>query len=117
MMVHATDAANHGYKTIMLKTVDMDVVVLATHVYSKLDLDAMWICFAVGEKTRFISIHDISHSLGPDKVAGLPLYHTFSGCNTVSGFCRIGTKTALSTWRKCNDIILHLSTSLSNQKL
>ena len=48
---------------------------------------------------RFIAAHHIASALGPEKCVALPMFHAFTGCDTVSFFGGRGKKTALDTWK------------------
>ncbi|CAC5358832.1 unnamed protein product [Mytilus coruscus] len=45
-----------------------------------------------------VPIHDIAQSLGPLKSRILPIFHAFTGCDTVSSSAGRGKKTAWYTW-------------------
>ena len=53
----------------------------------------------VGQNYRYISAHGIAAMLGRDKATCLPLFHSFTGCDTVSSFNNIGKKTAWDVWK------------------
>ena len=97
MILHANDAAN-TCKTILIRTVDTDVVVIATANFSQLNVDTLWIGFGVGKHFRYIAIHELANTLGPAKSKALPLFHALTGCDTVSAFCGRGKKTGYDTW-------------------
>ena len=44
------------------------------------------------EKLRDIPIHDICSDLGPSRYMALPLFHTITGCDTISHFLGCGKK-------------------------
>ncbi|KAK0150015.1 hypothetical protein N1851_009250 [Merluccius polli] len=92
------DAARKGFKKITLRTVDTDVVVLAIAHVSELDIEELWVAFGTGKNFRYIPAHEIAKSLGPDKSKALPVFHAFTGCDTVSAFATRGKKTAWDTW-------------------
>ena len=53
---------------------------------------------------RFLAAHEMSHALGPDKCRGLPAFHAFTGCDTVSSFGGRSKKTAWETWKACDEV-------------
>ena len=82
-------AAMDGYKDIMIKANDTDIVVIAVSARQHLQdigLQKMWVAFGQGANLRWIPIHDIMSAIGPEKSAGLLFFHAFSGCDTVSAF-------------------------------
>ena len=49
-------------------------------------------------------MHEIVKSLGPSGAAGLPFFHAFTGCDTVSSFYDIGKLTAWNAPNTCIEI-------------
>ena len=99
MFLHAIDAANKGHRRLMLRTVDTDVVVLAVSTVVLLDNTELWIAYGTGKHLRYIPAHHIATSLGAEKARALPMFHAFTGCDTVSSFAGRGKKTAFDTWK------------------
>ena len=55
-------------------------------------------------------------SLGPSKFTALPVFHAYTGCDTVSSFSTKGKKSAWTTWMSYDDVtstFLSLSTGPS----
>ena len=69
IMLHAAHAAHHnGYKKILIRTVDTDVVVLAVVLARTLEEEAeVWVSFGTGKAFRFLAAHQMARALGPDK--------------------------------------------------
>ena len=88
-----------GFRKILLHTVDTDVVILAVKAAAKLDVQELWVAFGTAKKFRYIPVHDISLSLCPDKSQALPMFHAYTGCDTISSFNTRGKKTASVTWK------------------
>lgn len=53
---------------------------------------------------RYIPIHLIVAELGEEKAAVLPLFHSFTGCDTVSSFNGKGKKTAWDIWMMMDEM-------------
>ena len=104
IMVHCRDAVLKGHASIAIRTVDSDVVCIAVSMYDDIGADEMWIGFGIGKKFRYIPIHEIVLSLGPAKSRSLALFHSFTGCDTVSSFCGRGKKVAFEVWNAFPDI-------------
>ena len=104
MLLHAMDASQCGMRTVLLRTVDTDVVVLSIACFPELRLDQLWIAFGAGKYLRYLPIHEISHILGPERSTVLPLFHAFTGCDTVSFFSTKGKKSAYDTWADYPDL-------------
>ena len=71
---------------LFLCTVDSDIVILAVALASKLDVQELWVAFGMGKNFRYIPAHEIASSFGPDKSQALPVFHAYTGCDTVSSF-------------------------------
>ena len=70
------------------------VVVLAVATCVKLpNVTELWISFGMGTTHRYIAAHQIASSLGPNTSTVLPLFHAFTGCDTVSNLHLVGKKT------------------------
>lgn len=93
MMVHLSDAAE-GNKHILLWTIDTDVVVLAVTSASCQPDHEVWVTLGVGKDFRHIPAHIIAKEPGSTRSSCLPLFHSFTGHDTVSFFNGIGKKTA-----------------------
>ena len=72
---------------------DTDVVVLAVAAAAKQEL---WVAFGTGQHFRYVPIHEIAVSLGPQKSQALLIFHAYTGCDTVSSF---STRSKKSAWR------------------
>jgi len=70
----------------MIRTVDTDVVVLAVASFSKMAHDELWIAFGVGSSFHYIAVHEIISTMTPNTVFESPIFHAFTGCDTVSSF-------------------------------
>jgi len=51
----------------MVRTVVMDVVVIAVAKFQYISLSELWIEFGVGKCLKYLPVHDISHSIGEEK--------------------------------------------------
>ena len=64
MLPHVKDAVNCGFKSVMIRTVDTDVVVLAVARFRGLpNIVQLWISFGTGKDFRYIPIHEIASAL------------------------------------------------------
>ena len=54
------------------------------------------LAFGTGKSFRYLAAHEIAAGLGPEKPRALPMFHSLTGCDTVSSFTGHGTKTALT---------------------
>ena len=104
LLLHCLHASQLGFDNIMISTVDSDIVVLCTHFFDRLQLKELWIKFGVSKHIKYLAIHEISKSLGPEKCSGLLFFHAFSGCDTVSSFRLHGKRSAWSLWKKSTEM-------------
>ena len=80
---------------------------------AKLDVEELWIAFGTAKSFLYISTHEMVRSLGPSKSTALPVFHAYTGCDTVSSFSTKGKKSAWTTWMSYDDVtstFLSLST-------
>lgn len=88
----------NGYNKLSIRTVDTDLVVLAVASVQRIDVMELWIAFGTGRNFRFLAAHEMARALGPDRCIALPMFHAFTGCDTISCFAGRGKKTAWDTW-------------------
>ena len=84
IMLHLGDAVKEGYDKVSIRTVDTDVVVLAVTAAQCLNISELWVAFGTGKSFRHLAAHEMARALGPDRCKGLPMFHAFTGCDTVS---------------------------------
>ena len=58
----------------------------------------LWVAFGTGSIFRFIAVHEMVDAMVPEMSAVLPIFHAFTGCDTVSGFSRRGKETTWDVW-------------------
>lgn len=104
LLLHLCDAVQQGYTKAEIRTVDTDVLVLAILSAQRLNIEELWVAFGVGKNYRIFAAHDLARSLGRDRCTALPLFHTITGCDTVSFFGGRGKRTAWDTWNAYQDI-------------
>ena len=89
--------ASGNYESILIKTVDSDVVTIAISVFHKLPLlNELWIEFGTGKSGKFIPVHEIAAKMGKATSKALLFFHALSGCDT-SSLSRKGKKSFLET--------------------
>ena len=105
IIVHLADVVRKGFSKVKIRTVDTDVVVLAIAAIPRLpEGTEVWLAFGTGKDFRYIPAHMISTCLGPVKSVSLPVFHSFTGCDTVSHFAKIGKKTAWKIWELNDEV-------------
>ena len=99
IFLHVQHAAK-TYESVLVKTVDSDIVVIALYAYQHIqNLNELWIEFGVGKSLQFIPIHEISNGLGPSVCNAYLFFHSFSGCDTTSSCSGRGKKSFHETWK------------------
>ena len=96
--------------------VDTNVFVLAVSQMQRIPRKEVWLSYCTGKKLRYYPIHDIAHSLGPQKSLALPVFHAFIGCDAVSFFANKSKKRAWDTWSVLPEVtksILEIANVLS----
>lgn len=92
IMVHVLDACSSGHKRIMIWSNDTDVVVLAISVVESLPAKEIWITYGTGKNLKYLAVHEMAKKLGHKKSRALPMFHSLTGCDTVSFFGGRGTE-------------------------
>ena len=80
MLLHAWNAYQQGYRSIVIHAMDTDVVVIAITVSSLMGSCEVWLAFGHGNKFRHIAAHTIANHIGHEHAWGLLFLHTVSGC-------------------------------------
>ena len=100
IFLHIDDITKQGHTSVMIKTVDTDVVVLAVALFNEIpNIQQLFIAFGTGKNFRTIEIHSLVQSLGPLKSRALLGFHAFTGCDTVSSFNGRGKKSCWDAWK------------------
>ena len=98
LMVHVLDASGCGHQRIMIRTNNTDVAVLAISIANKIQANELQVLYGIGKHARYLPVHTIASTLGPDKASVLPLFHALTGCDSISFFESRGKKTAWDVW-------------------
>ena len=99
--VHVADAVGNGHKSIMIRTADTDVVVLAV---VTLSLEELWVSYGTGKSHKVLPARLFAKALSSSKSRCLPLFHALTGCDTTSFFAGHGKRIAWTTWENFPDI-------------
>ena len=116
MLLHLEDAVWQGHSKVSIRTVDTDVVLTITAAQC-LNISELWVAFGVGKSFRFLAAHKLARALGPDWCVALPMFHAFTGCDTVSFFGGRGKRTAWNTWKAYKDVTPAFCTLVSTPTL
>ena len=72
LLRHVADAVKKGYRKLLVRTVDTDVVLVAIATLNRTNPDELWVAFGTGDHFRFIPIHEVAVAVGPGKSATPP---------------------------------------------
>ena len=75
------------------------MVVLAVASSQRHKNTEVWVAFSTGKSFHFLAAHEMARVLGPDRYIALPMFHDFTGCDTVSCFGGRGKRNAWDTLR------------------
>ena len=99
MLLHASHACNEGFSSILIKSSDTDVKVLAVYFKERIQ-SRLFILSGTKNRSRCVDIGEISNNLGKELCAALPGLHAFTGCDTTSAFVGKGKKKGLDLLEK-----------------
>ena len=99
MLLHASHKCNEGFSSILIKSSDTDVKVLAVHFKESIQ-SRLFILSGTKNRSRCVDIGEVSNNLGEELCAALPGLHAFTGCNTTSAFVGKGKKKGLDLLEK-----------------
>ena len=103
--LHLVDAITRSEAcTSLIRTVDADVVVLSVYAASIFPLKKIYVAFGKGSSFRYIASRTITSSIVYNKSQCLPIFRSFTGCDTTSYFVGKGKKTCWQIWDKYPDI-------------
>ena len=85
IFLHVHNVALQHHR-VLIRAVDTDVFVLAVAQMQRIPDKELWLAFGTGKQFRYLPIHDIVRSLGPERSLALPVFHALTGCDTVSFF-------------------------------
>ncbi len=115
IVLHMNDSLQGGASTILVRTVDTDVMVILIGqfhaVISRHPNAALWVAFGTGKHFCYYSINTICAHLGEVKSRCLPPFHAFTGCDTTSTFFGKTKRSAWNTWNAfshVNAAFLHM---------
>ena len=111
LLLHAADAVKKGHRKLCVRPVDTDVVVIAIAMFNQINPDELRLAFGTGSNFYYIPVSEVVSGLDPRNCAVIPVFHAFTGCDTVSSFGGIGKKTACKSWQIFLMLPKHSNTS------
>ena len=87
IIVHAKHCHLSGFRKVVVKTVDTDVITLVLSHLSLLDPPCeIEVDFNFGKDRKFYNINNICSRIIPEQCLALPFFFTFTGCDITSSF-------------------------------
>lgn len=123
MTLHASDAVQEGNRSIVLRTVNTDVLALATTFAGILQQQQVqqvevWVAMGSDSHFRYIAAHEISNNLGSGMSKAVPVFHACTGCDIVSCFAGRDKKTVFTVRKNFSavrDTFLQLEATTTSQ--
>ena len=103
-MVHVANAIGNGHTSIIIRTADTDVAVLAVAAVATLGLEELWVSYGTGKSRKVLRAPVFAKALGSSKSRCLAFFHALTGCDTTSFFAGQGKRTAWTTWENFPDV-------------
>lgn len=108
LVFHLQDALKQGSLSCLVRTVDTDVIVILIGKFyqiQKLHPKAdIWVAFGTGKNFSYIHVNVIAQSLRKENCTALPMFHSFTGCDTVSSFFGKGKKAGWMAWKSYPEV-------------
>ena len=100
LVKHTLNLINNGYKNVLVRTIDTDVLVSLILYIGKVELDDIEIHAYLVNSDRYYNIKQIIRELRSDIFLALPFFYAFTGCDTVCSFYGTGKCKAYDVWVK-----------------
>ena len=91
-----------------VRTLDTDVLVILIELLHDMIVSylsaAIWIGLGMGKYIQYISVNSTCAFLGPETSRALPMFHSFTGCDTTSCFFGKCKNSAWKAWTSFPDV-------------
>lgn len=91
MLLHAKHAAENGEATVIIRSPDTDVIMLACHFQERIPATLL-VLKQTKSRTFFLDIPSMVEKVGSSMCDALPGFHAFTGCDFTSAFVGKGKK-------------------------
>ncbi len=106
IIFHISHALNCGFSSILIMTSDSDVIVILIHHLQDFDTIStgckITVEYGLGKTQRVINIRSLACALGVQRSAALPLFVTFTGCDSTSAMKGRSKIICFSARKKCS---------------
>lgn len=96
LLLHARHATDELYDTVIIRSPDTDVAVIALSLLSRLDSNVYFLT-GIRNRTRVIDLKKLANDLSPSICSALIGLHVFTGCDSITSFYGKGKKKPYST--------------------
>ena len=72
--------------------------------FDKIKPGELWVILGTRSHLRCIAIHELIATIDPWYGSSPPIFHAFTGCDTVSPFSGRGKRTAWAAWRAFTEV-------------
>ena len=79
LLLHAAHAGRSGYQSVVIKSPDTDVFVLALFLKLALPETSIFMHTGTGDRSRIISVDVVSRGISQELSSALPGFHAFTG--------------------------------------
>ncbi len=93
MLLYAAHAADHAMPSVVIRSPDSDVAVIALSVGHQIDTQIIFHT-RTQHRTRYLDLTAICRGLGQPMYNALPGYHVFTGCESSRAFTGRGKASA-----------------------
>jgi len=113
LLIHLKDALLNECTTCLVRTVDTDVIVFILgkfqHLMTLCQVISIWVAFGTGKNLTYYYTNATYNDLDSKKSLALPVFHSFTGCDSTSAFFGKGKNSmgGLELLRRC-DACIHL---------
>ena len=114
---HGINLSNHGYKNILIHTVDSDVLLLSIAYANKMienGTEFINVNLGTGLDAKTCDVIQLRDMIGHHHSLALPFFHAFTGCDTTSNFYRYGKCKFWDTWMREDPEVTSTFIELSN---
>ena len=110
ILVYCKYMLRYSLRRLVLSSPDTDVLVICCfHISCCLtSLPEFWFKTGVGQKQRYIPVHNITASLRSSITKMLPVFHSITGCNSVNSFNGIGKIYAFKVQKEKKEKLIDL---------
>ena len=115
IVVHVIDSLEKGFKKILIRTVDTDIIGILMGLYYSIrenyQAADIWVPFSTGKLFHHYHINNLCRLLAREQSCRLPPFHAFTGCDSTSSFFGKTKNTAWAAWNsfsEVNEAFLHI---------